>query len=166
MLLKQKKSNWFEIFVVSAKKILCCKWENVRKPTCPRNLSRFSETYLSNFSNQHFSIFPIKFTERCFCKNGLKRFFKMITSILTLPLNPSESRSCNSLNILWKWPPIFLRSIHSANICWSSSRLEDVFKTCLEDVFKTCLEDVFKTWWRPTNVCWVDATQKNRRSFP
>ena len=24
-----------------------------------------------------------------------------------------------------------------ANICWSSRRLENVFKTCLEDVFKT-----------------------------
>ena len=24
-----------------------------------------------------------------------------------------------------------------ANICWSSRRLEDVFKTCLEDIFNT-----------------------------
>ena len=24
-----------------------------------------------------------------------------------------------------------------ANICWSSRRLEDVFKTCVEDVFNT-----------------------------
>ena len=28
-------------------------------------------------------------------------------------------------------------NINPANICWSSRRLEDVFKTCLEDVFNT-----------------------------
>ena len=26
-------------------------------------------------------------------------------------------------------------TMNPANICWSSRRLEDVFKTCLEDVF-------------------------------
>ena len=30
-----------------------------------------------------------------------------------------------------------LRAVNPANICWSSIRLEDVFKTCLEDVFNT-----------------------------
>ena len=33
------------------------------------------------------------------------------------------------VNICW--------SLNPANICWSSRRLEDVFKTCLEDVFNT-----------------------------
>ena len=60
-----------------------------------------------------------------------------------------------------------------AKICWSSRRLDDVFKTCLqgvfntssaqklegekllrwkrlEDVLKTCLEDVLKTSWSQT----------------
>ena len=32
----------------------------------------------------------------------------------------------------------------SANICWSSRSLEDVFKTCLEDVFKTPSAYVFQ----------------------
>ena len=44
---------------------------------------------------------------------------------------------------------------YRANICWSSRRHEDVFKTCLEDVFNTSsayqffvFQDVFKTSWR------------------
>ena len=32
-----------------------------------------------------------------------------------------------------------------ANICWSSRRLEDVFKTCLEDISRTYLEDILET---------------------
>ena len=42
-----------------------------------------------------------------------------------------------------------------ANICWSSRRLEDVFKACLQDVFKTSsvlqffvFQDVLKTSWK------------------
>ena len=33
-----------------------------------------------------------------------------------------------------------------ANICWSSRRLQDVFKICLQDVLKTYLEDVLKIY--------------------
>ena len=42
----------------------------------------------------------------------------------------SFSSSKDVFKTSW-WRPI------PANICWSSRRLEDVFKTCLEDVFNT-----------------------------
>ena len=48
----KKNSNQFGFFLfVSAAEILCCKWENMRKPTCPGTLSRFSKTFLL-LSNQ------------------------------------------------------------------------------------------------------------------
>ena len=73
----------------------------------------------------------------------------------------------------------------TANICWSSGCLEDVFKTCLEDVFNTSsayqffvfrdvfktsykdilktswkrLEDVFKTSWKTKN-CYAEGVLK------
>ena len=52
----KKKSNQFDFFFVSATKILCYKWENMRKSTCPRTLSRFSEIFflLSNQIHRKF----------------------------------------------------------------------------------------------------------------
>ena len=77
-------------------------WENPRLPA----------TWVDFL--KHFFFYLIKFTERCFYKNGLKRWThssKWSMSILTQHLNPSESCSFNSLNIVWEAPLIFLRGI-------------------------------------------------------
>ena len=66
---------------------------------------------------------------------------------------------------------IWLMTLYPANICWSSRRLEDAFKTCPEDVFNTTsawqffvfqdgledvlrirLEDAFKKSWKTKNI--------------
>ena len=46
MLLRQKNSNWFD-----CEKTWCCKWENMRKPTCPHTFF-----LLSNHIHQKFKM--------------------------------------------------------------------------------------------------------------
>ena len=64
--------------------------------------------------------------QSCFVNDGPQLYIvfqpiqKTITTFFDLPYTKSQNGN-----------------LISANICWSSRRLEDVFKTCLEDVFNT-----------------------------
>ena len=89
-------------------------------------------------------IFPAKFVKflrapsvKTICE-PLFLYFQVILFTIHVKDTANEAylESSQTYDEVFWWKQ-FTTSLYPANMCWSSRRLEDIFKTCLEDAFKT-----------------------------